>query len=104
MNDYLQQFIYNDNAHDVCGACERCVWYVRTMHVVVKQSNVIVCGPINSAVLLRTEALSSVIVDECQSRMSVNVGGGMAGALFGCQHPPACTEQQDRTGGCRHQR
>ena len=65
VNDYLQQFIYNDNVHDVCGACERCVWYVRTMHVVVKQSNVIVCAPINSAVLLRTEALSSVIVDEC---------------------------------------
>ena len=26
--------------------------------------------------------------DECQSKMSANVGGGMAAALFGCQHPP----------------
>ena len=45
----------------------------------------------------------SMMSGECQSKMSGNVGGGMAGALFGCQHPPACTEQWDRTGGRRHQ-
>ena len=29
------KFIYNDDAlaYDACGTCERCAWYVRTMHV-----------------------------------------------------------------------
>ena len=58
---YVQE---NAWANDEYGACERCVWYVRTMDVHNENEwiSVIVCASMNSAVLPRTEALSSVSV------------------------------------------
>ena len=58
---YVQE---NAWANDEYGACERCVWYVRTMDVHNENEwiSVIACASINSAVLPSTEALSSVSV------------------------------------------
>ena len=64
MNVYLQEFIYNENA------CERWMmrandgWCVGMKDVDYENEwvDVIVCASIDSAVSLRTEALSSVAV------------------------------------------
>ena len=92
---------YDESANDACAKWKQSV-----------SQPVTVYASINSAVLLRTEALAWMKVNEWRcdingvwvTRLSVSVGAGMAGVWFGWRHPPASSEPLGRTGGCRPRR